>query len=153
MCDRYVVEGPGGLRRKERREQGTAGRVVDPHVTDTRAESGSATRNPQPIPARLIGDADRHPPLTLIAGVRKHASRARAQVAAPDRAINEGADENRRASAALNAFREEPIGQVDLVREVVVRCGLVVGPVHPDPATLAPHPNALVLPEAGNVPG
>ena len=123
MCDRYVVEGPDFPRREEGREQGAAGRVVDPHITDTRAESGSATRNPQPIPARLIGDADRHPPLTLIAGLRKHSSRSRADVAAPDRAINEGADENRRASAALNALREEPIGQVYAVREVVMRCG------------------------------
>jgi hypothetical protein len=47
MCDRYVVEGPDVPRREEGREQGAAGRVVDPHISDTHAESGSppATHN------------------------------------------------------------------------------------------------------------
>ena len=35
--------------------------------------------------------------------------------------FRKGADEDRRASAALNAFRTEPIGQLDLVREVARR--------------------------------
>jgi hypothetical protein len=62
MCDRYVVKGPDVPRREEGREQGAAGRVVDPHITNTQVESGPATRNPQPIPARLVRDADRDRP-------------------------------------------------------------------------------------------
>ena len=61
MCDRHVVEDPNILRREKGREQGAARRVVDPHITDTQAESGSATRNPQPVPSGLVGDADRDP--------------------------------------------------------------------------------------------
>ena len=116
--DRDIVQQPHSGR-LIRREQRPARCVVHAHVGAPDERRPDAC-DPDPVAAGLVRDPGGR--ASRRAG-REHRPRPGSKIAPPDRPVQQGTDEERRAAPALDALREEPVGQVDASREVAALAG------------------------------